>query len=130
VVFGFPLEFRVPVVQELPSTLFPARNLDCGTSQPRTIFPELQFQPSLDLQSESDPNDPVPQTPKLNRDIPADHRNEAIGGDTTEKGWTGESAEAAVTDSVGISGDESGVERLVRDIGPGSFCNLYRDVCQ
>jgi len=64
-------------------------------------------------------NGPVPQTPKMNCDIPAEHRGMRHLEGAANEGWTAEIASAAVTDSVGISGDASGAERLVSDIGAG-----------
>ena len=69
------------------------------------------------LRSESDPNDPVPQTPNLNLGVPADHRIQRLPGDTPKKGWTDETAGLPVTDSVEIDGGASSTQRLVRDIG-------------
>jgi hypothetical protein len=70
------------------------------------------------LSNEYDPNGPVPQAPKLNPAIPADHRIQRFPGDAPKKGWTAETAGVPVTDSVEMAGGEIGVGGLVRDIGP------------
>ena len=71
------------------------------------------------LRSDSDPNGPVPQPPKLNPSVPADHSLMAIDGEPPEKGWTGEIVPGPVTDSVEILGASAGAGRFVTYIGPG-----------
>jgi hypothetical protein len=90
---------------------------------PSFVLPECLSFPSLNLRSESDSNGPVPQPPKLNPSIPADHSLAAIDGEAPEKGWTDEIMPGAVTDSVEILAVMPGGGRSVTYIGPGLLCN-------
>jgi hypothetical protein len=84
VVFGIPLESPVPAARELPSVQSRVRNLDCGTSRPRTISPEQQSQPSLNLQFEPESNGGLGT---------AATKNAAVNGSVGDPVFTGIKAE-------------------------------------